>query len=63
MTNNNLNYEELRNALTLIQNVCLNIDDCATCPFGNDDEECFIIENAPHSWRFTDPIPVVRLMK
>ena len=58
----NLNYEELRNALMLIQNVCLVIDDCTTCPFGDDDENC-LIGNPPHNWRFTDPIPVVRLMK
>ena len=59
----NLNYDELRNALILIQKVCLDIDNCATCPFGNDDEECFIRENSPCDWRFTDPIPVIRLMK
>ena len=63
MNGNKINYEELRNALILIQNVCRDIDDCATCPFGNDDEECFIRENPPHDWRFTDPIPIIRLMK
>ena len=63
MNDNKLNYEELRNALMLIQNVCRDVDDCGKCPFGNDDEECFIRENAPHSWRFTDPIPIIRLMK
>ena len=59
----NLSYEELRNALKLIQDVCLNMDDCATCPFGNDKEECFIREDTPSNWRFTDPVPVIRLMK
>lgn len=63
MTNNNLNYEELRNALMLIQNVCRDIDNCATCPFSNDDGDCFITGDSPYNWRFTDPIPVVRLMK
>ena len=60
---NNFNYDELRNALVLIQNVCQGIESCEVCPFGNDDEECFIRENPPHGWKFTDPIPVIRLMK
>ena len=59
----NLNYEELQNALILIQNVCLNTKSCETCPFGNDNGECFIAENAPCDWRFTDPTPVIRLME
>lgn len=59
----NLNYEELRNALMLIHNACLDIDDCATCPFGNDDGDCFITGYPPHNWKFTDPMPVIRLMK
>ena len=60
---NNTNYDELRNTLELIQNVCLNTKDCETCPFGNDNGECLITENAPCDWRFTDPIPVVRILK
>lgn len=60
---NNFNYEELRNALVLIQNVCQETESCEVCPFGNDNEECFIREDTPSNWRFTDPIPVVRLMK
>ena len=59
----NLNYEELRNALILIQNVCLNTKSCETCPFGSGDGGCFITGNAPCDWRFTDPIPVVRVLK
>lgn len=60
---NNFNYDELRNALALIQDVCQKTESCEVCPFGNDDGECFIRDDAPHNWRFTDPIPVVRLMK
>lgn len=60
---NNTNYDELRNTLELIQNVCLNTKDCETCPFGNDNGECLITENMPCYWRFTDPIPVIRVLK
>ena len=60
---NNFNYEELLNALVLIQNVCQETESCDVCPFGNDKEECFIREDTPSNWRFTDPIPVIRLMK
>lgn len=47
----------------LIHNACLDIDDCATCPFGDDDGDCFITGYPPHNWKFTDPAPVIRLMK
>lgn len=63
MTNNNLNYEELRDALMLIKNACLNTESCETCPFGNNNGDCFITENMPGSWEFADPTPVIRLMK
>lgn len=59
----NLNYEELRNALTLIQNVCRNVNDCGKCPFGGNLDECLVTSNFPSEWRFTDPIPIIRLLK
>ena len=58
-----LNYEELRNALILIQNVCREASGCETCPFGNNNGDCLITENMPGSWEFADPTPVIRLMK
>ena len=63
MNDNKFNYEELRNALILIQNVCLDVNDCEKCPFGGDFGECLITTISPSDWRFTDPIPVIRLLK
>lgn len=60
---NNFNYEELRNALVLIQNVCQETETCEVCPFGNDNGECCIVEGSPHEWTFIDPVPVIRLLK
>ena len=57
----NLNYEELQNALKLIQNVCLG-NNCETCPLGTE-YECFITKSNPCDWRFADPIPVIRVLK
>lgn len=62
MTNNNLNYEELRDALRLIQDACIK-HDCDVCPFGNDSGTCLIADTAPQDWTFTDPVPVIRLLK
>lgn len=59
----NLNYEEVQDALKLIQKVCSDIDNCAMCPFSNNDGDCFITMTPPHNWQFTDPTPVIRLMK
>ena len=63
MNDNNFNYEELENALKLIQNVCREASGCETCPFGNNNGDCLITENMPGSWEFADPTPVIRLMK
>lgn len=57
----NLNYEELQNALKLIQNVCLD-NNCEICPLGTE-YECFITKSNPCDWRFADPIPVIRVLK
>ena len=62
MSNNNLNYEELRNALNLIQNICIK-HNCNVCPFGYDSGICLITDTAPRNWRFADPIPIIRLLK
>lgn len=62
MSNNNLNYEELRNALELIHDTCIT-HDCKVCPFGNDVGICLITDTAPHNWTFTDPIPIIRVLK
>lgn len=59
----NLNYEELQDALKLIQNVCREASGCETCPFGNNNGDCLITENMPGSWELADPTPVIRLMK
>ena len=63
MTNNDLNYEKLENALRLIQNICKDIASCEFCPFGNNNGECFITENIPSEWRITSPESIIRLMK
>ena len=55
MNDNNFNYEELENALKLIQNVCKDVVSCEFCPFGNNNGECFITENIPSEWRITSP--------
>ena len=63
MNDNKLNYEELQNALKLIQNVCRDVNDCEKCPFGGDLGECLIKSDFPNDWRFTDLVSIVRLMK
>ena len=63
MNDNKLNYEELQNALKLIQNVCRDVDDCGKCPFGDNLGECLITLASPRNWRFADPIPIIRLLK
>ena len=63
MDDNKFNYEELRNALKLIQNVCRDVNDCGKCPFGGNLCECLITSAFPSEWRFTDPVPIVRLLK
>lgn len=60
---NNFNYEELRNALVLIQNECQKTESCEVCPFGNDNGGCCIVESSPYEWTFTDPVPIIRLLK
>ena len=62
MSNNNLNYEELRDALRLIQDICIK-HECDVCPFGNDSGICLIADIAPQDWTFTDPIPIIRVLK
>lgn len=62
MSNNNLNYEELRDALSLIQDTCIK-HDCKICPFGNDSGICLIADTVPRHWTFADPIPVIRVLK
>lgn len=62
MSNNNLNYEELRDALSLIHNTCIK-HDCNVCPFGDGKGICLITDTAPRNWRLTDPTPIIRLMK
>lgn len=59
----NLNYEELQDALKLIQNVCREASGCSTCPFGNDDGICLIANKPPCNWTYIDPTPVVRILK
>lgn len=59
----NFNYEELQDALKLIQNVCQKTSSCETCPFGSNNSDCFIREDMPSEWKFTNPMPVIRLMK
>lgn len=62
MTNNNLNYEELRDAVELIHDTCAKYT-CSTCPFGNDDGICLIANEPPCNWTYIDPTPVVRILK
>ena len=38
----NLNYEELQDALKLIQNVCREASGCETVPFGVNSVQCLI---------------------
>lgn len=59
----NLNYEELQDALKLIQNVCQENSSCEACPFGNNNGDCLITGNMPGIWEFTNLTPVIRLMK
>lgn len=61
MNNNNLNYEELRNALELIHDTCEKYT-CSVCPFGNDGV-CLIVNELSCSWTYIDSIPVVRILK
>ena len=63
MNGNNFNYEELEDALKLIQNVCKDDVSYEFCPFGNNNGDCLITGNMPGSWEFTNPTPVIRLMK
>ena len=62
MSDNNLNYEELRDTLSLIQDICIK-HDCNVCPFGTDSNICLIVDTVPRNWTFTDPIPIIRVLK
>ena len=62
MNNNNLDYEELRDALSLIQGICMK-HDCNVCPFGNDVGICLITDTVPRNWTFAAPIPIIRVLK
>lgn len=63
MNDNNFNYEELENALKLIQNVCKDVVSCEFCPFGNSNGDCLITGDVPSEWRITSPESIIRLMK
>lgn len=60
---NNLDYEELQNALKMIQNVCRHVQICEICPFGDNDNQCLITKDIPSDWIFANPVPVVKLLK
>ena len=62
MSDNNLNYEEFRDALSLIKDTCRK-HDCNVCPFGTDSGICLITDTAPRKWTFTNLIPVIRVLK
>ena len=63
MNDNNFNYEELENALKLIQNVCNDVVSCEFCPFGNNNGDCLITGDMPSEWKITSPESIIRLMK
>lgn len=63
MNDNSFNYEELENALKLIQNVCKDVVSCEFCPFGNSNGDCLITGDMPSEWRITSPESIIRLMK
>lgn len=63
MNDNNFNYEELENALKLIQSVCKDVVSCEFCPFGNSNGDCLITGDMPSEWRITSPESIIRLMK
>ena len=63
MNDNSFNYEELENALKLIQNVCKDVASCEFCPFGNNNGDCLITGDMPSEWKITSPESIIRLMK
>lgn len=62
MSNTVINYDEVRRALELIRDVCVN-HDCERCPFSNSSAGCLVTMTSPNDWEIVAPEPVIRLMR
>lgn len=51
--------EEILNALHVIKDTCheMRVRDCITCPFGDNEGHCLIIERIPDCWDIKNDEP------
>lgn len=53
MSNLNINYEQIEDALKQVRQICKDTEYCSSCPFRRKyDNECLIKLKSPQCWEF-----------